>query len=299
MSLQQQHGNEQLCSFAVRSGGHTPWAGAANSAGGVVIDLRSLNAIELDVDHSTVSVGVGASWDMVYTKLDPLGLSVNGARAASVGELELPLTVSFLLPLIILSIRKGVGGLTLGGGISYFSPRYGWTCDTVTNFEIVLADGSIVNTNPASNKDLFQTLKGGNNNFGIVTRVDLTTFEQGPIWVATNYYNLTLVDEVIAQLVQINSPTAYDEHASLSTTFAYSQAQNLAIMSSNLQYTKPVENPPVYKGFYSLPSLMSTSRITNMSSLAIAVEALQPGGSRRVQTPRPLWHFLKRAGGLG
>lgn len=77
----------ERCPFAVRSCGHTAWAGAANIADGVVIDLRRLDAIELSADQSTVSVGVGASWDMVYARLDPLGLSVNGGRAAGVGEL--------------------------------------------------------------------------------------------------------------------------------------------------------------------------------------------------------------------
>ncbi|TAQ84950.1 hypothetical protein B7494_g6728 [Chlorociboria aeruginascens] len=236
VSLQQEG-----CSFAVRSGGHTDWAGAANIAGGVVVDLRALNAIELNADQSIVSVGVGASWDMVYAKLDPLGRSVNGGRAASV---------------------EGVGGLTLGGGISYFSPRYGWTCDTVTNFQIVLANGSIVDANTVSNPNLFKALKGGNNNFGIVTRVNLTTFEQGLIWAATVYNNLTLVDDVIAQFVKINSPTAYDEYASLITTFGYSQAQGMAVISSNLEYTQPVENPPV-----------SLSLVTTLVSSAPVIKA--------------------------
>jgi len=73
------------CLFAVRSGGHTSWAGASNIAGGIVIDLRALNTIELNANQSIVSVGVGASWDTVYEKLDPLGLGVNGGRAAGVG----------------------------------------------------------------------------------------------------------------------------------------------------------------------------------------------------------------------
>ena len=55
----------------------------------------------------------------------------------------------------------GVGGLTLGGGISYFSPRVGFTCDTVVNFEVVLADGGLVNANATHNSDLFRALKGG------------------------------------------------------------------------------------------------------------------------------------------
>jgi FAD/FMN-containing dehydrogenase len=76
------------CQFAIRSGGHTSWAGASNIADGVVIDLRALSEIELIADKSTVSVGVGATWDVVYSKLDPLGLSVNGSRAAGVGEFD-------------------------------------------------------------------------------------------------------------------------------------------------------------------------------------------------------------------
>lgn len=84
--------------FAVRSGGHTAWAGAANIENGVVIDLRNLNAIELSANQSTVSVGVGASWDMVYALLDPLGLSVNGGRAAGVGESAMQ-TKSTIFPL--------------------------------------------------------------------------------------------------------------------------------------------------------------------------------------------------------
>ncbi|KAJ9321966.1 CAZyme family AA7 [Paecilomyces variotii] len=248
----------ERCPFAVRSCGHTAWAGAANIADGVVIDLRRLDAIELSADQSTVSVGVGASWDMVYARLDPLGLSVNGGRAAGVG----------------------VGGLCLGGGISYFSPRYGWTCDTVTNYQIVLADGAIVNANTKSNPDLFQALKGGNNNFGVVTQVELTTFEQGNVWAATVYNDLSLVDEVIAEFVKLNSPTAYDEYASLITAFGYSQARDLAVISSNLEYTKPVENPPVYEAYLALPSLMSKSEITNLTNLSFATQALQPNGAR-------------------
>jgi FAD/FMN-containing dehydrogenase len=70
----------------VRSGGHAYWAGSSNIAGGVVIDIRALNSITVNQENSTVSVGAGASWDQVYERLDPLGLSVNGGRSAEVGK---------------------------------------------------------------------------------------------------------------------------------------------------------------------------------------------------------------------
>jgi len=30
----------------------------------------------------------------------------------------------------------GEGGLTLGGGMSFFSGRYGWACDNVNTYEV-------------------------------------------------------------------------------------------------------------------------------------------------------------------
>lgn len=81
------------CRFAIRSGGHTPFAGSANIAHGVTFDLRTLNKVTLSDDKSTTSVGGGAKWGDVYKKLDPLNLTVSGGRADIVG----------------------VGGLTTGG----------------------------------------------------------------------------------------------------------------------------------------------------------------------------------------
>lgn len=85
-ALVQLHEDGRSCQFAVRSGGHTSWAGASNIQPGALIDLRSINAVELAADKSTVSVGVGAVWGDVYKALDPHGLSMNGGRASSVGE---------------------------------------------------------------------------------------------------------------------------------------------------------------------------------------------------------------------
>lgn len=60
----------------------------------------------------------------------------------------------------------GVGGLLLGGGLSFLSTQYGLACDNVVNYEVVLANASIVNANATSYPDLFWALKGGGNQFG-------------------------------------------------------------------------------------------------------------------------------------
>jgi FAD/FMN-containing dehydrogenase len=102
------------CSFAIKGQTHAPAAGFANINGGVTIDMTPLKSVAVNSDHTIASIGGGASWLDVYLYLDSLGLSVAGGRNGAVG----------------------VGGLTLGGGISYFAPRVGWTCDNVVNFEV-------------------------------------------------------------------------------------------------------------------------------------------------------------------
>ena len=71
---------------AIRSGGHTPNRGFANTDSGVTLDLRGLNKIALQgPNDDVVSVGTGALWRDVYATLDPINRTVVGARVASVG----------------------------------------------------------------------------------------------------------------------------------------------------------------------------------------------------------------------
>lgn len=57
--------------------------------------------------------------------------------------------------------------------------------------QVVLANGSIIDVNYASHPDLYFALRGGGNNFGIVTRFDLDTYPQGEIWGGQNYFLLS------------------------------------------------------------------------------------------------------------
>jgi FAD/FMN-containing dehydrogenase len=82
--------------FAVRGGGHTLNAGAANIQGGVTIDLRRLNKTTLNDDQSIASIGAGSVWADVYQTLDPLKLAVAGGRAGDVGVAGLTLGGAFL-----------------------------------------------------------------------------------------------------------------------------------------------------------------------------------------------------------
>lgn len=81
------------CPFAIRGGGHTPWAGASTIQNGIVIDLSAIKQVGVSKDCKVTSVGAGARWLDAYMLLDSMGLAISGGRVGSVG----------------------VGGLTTGG----------------------------------------------------------------------------------------------------------------------------------------------------------------------------------------
>lgn len=76
---------ETATKVAVRGGGHSPFAGSANIDNGITIDLRNIDAIEVNESTNIVSIGGGAIWGKVYDKLDALGLSVVGGHVYDVG----------------------------------------------------------------------------------------------------------------------------------------------------------------------------------------------------------------------
>ncbi|RFU30534.1 hypothetical protein B7463_g5842, partial [Scytalidium lignicola] len=164
---------EQNCIFAIKSGGHGTVAGASNINGGIVIDLGRLNGIDIADDESTSLIGTGSRWKEVYRRLGERGLVTVGGRVSSVG----------------------VGGFTLGGGISFISRRYGWAVDNVRNYEVVLANGTITNANQKTHPDLYFALRGGGNNFGIVTRFDFETYPLGQMWAGSNVFFLSDLEE--------------------------------------------------------------------------------------------------------
>jgi FAD/FMN-containing dehydrogenase len=71
----------------------------------------------------------------------------------------------------------------LGGGYSWVTNQYGLGVDNFVALDLVLPNGTFVVVTEASQPDLFFGLKGGLNNFGIVTRFTLKAHPLGTIYV--------------------------------------------------------------------------------------------------------------------
>lgn len=76
----------------------------------------------------------------------------------------------------------GVGGLTPGGGISHHTNEYGLACDNIASCELVTASGIILDVSEKTFSDLYWALRGGSNNFGIITSFNYETLVQCPMF---------------------------------------------------------------------------------------------------------------------
>ncbi|KID76205.1 FAD-dependent monooxygenase CTB5 [Metarhizium brunneum] len=249
--------------FSVKGAGHTAFPGGSNIQDGVTIDLAHLDQVAVSPDRKTVAVGPGNRWINVSSALDPLGLAVVGGRAASVG----------------------VSGLTLGGGQSYFSGLHGWACDNVRNFQLVLSSGRVVDANASSNADLYRALRGGGgSNYGIVTRFDLASFEQGDLWTRSLVFdggeaNRTLLPRMTGLAAE---GLAADPGAHAYFVQTYDSAERRWLfLTSFFHATPPAANatPAVFDGFESVPGLvLDNALVGSVSTISRLID--EPVGQR-------------------
>lgn len=302
--------------FAIRSGGHSPVSGAATIKGGVVIDLGLFHEVTPTEDGSSVVIGAGARWMDVSKVLDEKGLAVVGGRNSAVGVGGLTLGGKFpfftfaLAPLFGFDCESEPWENPLAaptfhptrtnpdaqlGGLSFFSPQFGLVCSNIISYELVLASGAITTASASTNPDLWRALKGGSNNFGIVTRFRARSFPSTKIWSGFLYMRgsqavnvLAAFHEYVNRACSSDPSTTYDNHAAGPIAcFSYIQKLGAHLIAVNLVYTKLLENhkkwPACWRtSFGSLWRLWNTCKVRTLTSATDELNVLNPPGRRQV-----------------
>ena len=128
-------------------GGHTI------APGGIVIDMRPFNQLELREKGRILRTGSGALWSQILPFLDQHGLSVG--------------------------VMQSNNSFSVGGSLS--ANCHGWQynrapiASTVESFRLMKVDGQIIRCSRDVNNELFSLVLGGYGLFGIILDADLRT----------------------------------------------------------------------------------------------------------------------------
>ncbi|KAJ7155018.1 glucooligosaccharide oxidase [Mycena filopes] len=148
-------GTAQNLEVVARSGGHSYIAnGLGGNNGSLVVDLSKLKAITVR-SNNTALIETG-------NRLGDVALALNAkGRALPHG------TCTYV----------GIGGHSGYGGFGFTSRAWGLTLDTVKSATVVLANGTIATASAAVNPDLYWAIRGASPSFGIVTSIEVQTFD--------------------------------------------------------------------------------------------------------------------------
>lgn len=202
--------------------------------------LDKLSDVSVDEKSSTVSIGPGNTWADVYGALDEFGLYTNGGRLKTIG----------------------VPGLTLIGGFHYFINKFGYTMDSIRSYDVVLGDGTQVVASATSHPELFWALKGGANNFGIVTRFVMQAWKIPKISTTIQTFNESSIEKFIgaASEMTLNDDGAVGAGSVLSITY---NLTTKTFSASLLGVQEGTESPPSrFAAFSSIPPIYSLNNVT-------------------------------------
>ncbi|KAG2063980.1 FAD dependent oxidoreductase [Suillus decipiens] len=229
--------------FAVRGGGHSPNPGFSSTPG-VQIAMRSFSEVVYDQDAQTVTFGMGLVWEDVYSALIQYNVTVVGGRSFGVG----------------------VGGFILGGGYSFLSNEYGLSVDNIVSLELVLPNGQVANITKSSNPDLFYGLRGGFNNFGIVTTVTMKAHPQSLVWgglIAYAEQEWDAFNNATANMVS----TVTDPKATVYISTNYVKGEP-PLITTILFYDGPTYPDGIYDEFLTIPYIEQDISTRTFVSLA-------------------------------
>ena len=166
------------------------------------------------------------------------------------------------------------------GGSSYFID-HGFGCDNVAAYEIVLANGTILNVTKSAYSDLFKALKGGSSNFGIVTSFTIRTFQLGGIWGGNIFYQAEpTLDQQLKAFNEFTANDDYDINAAVQMSISFSPSVGNVFVNQPF-YALPQINPPALQPFTKIqPQLGNQTALDTLPTFAVTDAASSPDGFR-------------------
>ena len=136
--------------FAAQGTRHSVF-GRAQVRDGIVADLRRLRTVD-HVQHDRVVADAGATWREVVATTLPQGL---------------------VQPVLTDYLDLSVAGTLVAGGVGSRTWRFGAQSDNVLDLQVVTGRGEKLTCSPNRNRRLFDTVRAGLGQVGVITRATL------------------------------------------------------------------------------------------------------------------------------
>ena len=150
-----------------------------------------------------------------------------------------------------------------------------------------MSDGRLLEVTHKSHPDLYWALRGGGNNFGIVTEFTLETFELGKMWGGFRVYPIMspdVVDVVNNGVASLNEAAGSSEDKGFAVISGFLYRQGMYLANMIFDYDQPVAEPQIFKDHFSevakLTAVSNTMRISNLTDFALEVGQSPPPGLR-------------------
>ncbi|KAJ3480796.1 hypothetical protein NLG97_g7981 [Lecanicillium saksenae] len=147
--------------------------------------------------------------------------------------------------------------------------------DNVINFEVILANGTIVNANWTSNKDLWAAVKGGSGNIGLVTRFDTSVIEypglvEPVLWGGSLTFDLAAPPGVIESLVRSTNDISTNENCTAERNLDYAPQSGGTTLMVSFDNSLATHRPSIFDHFYNVEGI--TEEGTGINSLLVVKE---------------------------
>lgn len=143
--------------------------------GGVLVSTRRMAGVRVDAARRSAWFEAGVVWRAVIEAAAVHGLAPLAGSAPEVGAVA----------------------YTLGGGLGLLARKYGYAADHVRRIEVVTADGALREVDAEHEPELFWGLRGGRDNLGIVTGLEIGLVPVDRVWGGGLYFDAPLAGDVL------------------------------------------------------------------------------------------------------
>lgn len=155
---------------------------------------------------------------------------------------------------------------------------YGWACDNILSYDVVLPHGTIITASATEHPDLFRALRGGGPNFGVVTSFKLRAIPYNGMWGGVTVHDLSATDLLLKKMIAYNHDSIYDPK--LSVILNFGKGDGRWQWANEIHYCAPKADADFFKDWMNIPSTANTTTVSELSAHTLDLASRTPANYR-------------------